>query len=311
MKKVMTLGVLGLTSLYGGAQPESYPPGQLGEFVKLGEAIFHHTGTHPLSKKYVTNKLTCKNCHPAGKDGRGGTKETPTSTLLGAAAAYPARSGKQGTIITLQDRISDCFMDCMSGPRSPIDSDVNIALAAYIGWLSHGHQYRMNEEQPINAISNAAWKQGKEKFSVLQEKATHKNYLRGQKLFGEKCAACHGKNGEGLGTNPPLWGKDKKTGTWLAYDANSGLAALHKAATWIQQNMPFGAEGTLNDQDAADIALYLAAQPHEDFNTKKALRHTTGIYRSLYKDRTETVRNQFKKFHLDIDKIRGDHLIPK
>jgi len=286
-----------------------YPEGELGRMVKLGEEIMAHTNTHPLSARYVANKLTCKNCHPAGSDGRAGSRTTPTSSLLGAAAVYPAFSAKQGTIISLQDRISDCFMDCMSGPRSPVDSDVNMALTAYVTWLSHSHKIKMNPHQPVSMITDETWSKGKEKFAGIQKQATHQNYLSGQKIYQEKCASCHGKQGQGTVAGPPLWGKDKQ-GNWLAYDANSGLASLHKAGTWIQQNMPFGQEGTLGDQESADVALYLCAQPKEAFDTQKALRLTKGLYRSKHPNRTETVRNQFNKFGLDIDEIRGDHVIP-
>jgi thiosulfate dehydrogenase len=199
----------------------------------------------------------------------------------------------------------------MSGARSPVDSDTNIALTAYMGWLSQGYRYKMNNMQPINEISNRVWSNGKKKFAIIQRKATHKNYLNGKKLYLKKCSSCHGKNGAGISPNPPLWGRDKKTGQWLSYDANSGLEALHKAAIWIQKNMPFGKENTLKDQEAADIAIYITAQPHESFDTKKALRFTKGLYRSKYPNRKESVRNQFKKFNLDIDKIRGDKVIPK
>lgn len=309
MFKKCLLSVGLLSGLLWGGAPDPYPDGELGHMVKLGETLMAQTGTHPMSAKYVTNKLSCKNCHPAGDDGRAGTKTTPTSSLLGAAAAYPAFSSKQGVIITLQDRISDCFMDCMSGPRSPIDSDVNIALTAYITWLSHKTQIKMNPRQPVSMLTDTTWYEGKKKFTTIQKKATHKNYLSGEKKYRNACASCHGIHGQGTQAAPPLWGKDKQ-GHWLSYNANSGLAALHKAATWIQQNMPFGNEGTLSDQDAADIALYVCAQPREPFDTKKALRLTKGLYRSKHTDRTESVRSQFKKFGLDIDTIRGDHVIP-
>jgi len=309
IKRIVTVSCALSTLLIGGGAPDAYPKGELGRIVKLGEAIIQHTGTHPLSAKYVGNKLTCKNCHPAGVDGRPGTRETPTSSLLGASAAYPAFSSKQGTIITLQDRISDCFMDCMSGPRSPVDSDVNVALTTYVTWLSHKTKVKMNPHQPVSMLTDMTWKTGKDKFTAIQKKATHKNYLSGKKFYMKKCASCHGKKGEGKTGFPPLWGKDKQ-GHWLSYDANSGLAALHKAATWIQQNMPFGQEGTLSDREAADIALFVCAQPREAFDTQKALRLTKGLYRSKHPNRTETVRNQFKKFGLDIDTIRGDQVIP-
>lgn len=301
---------IGLLSgvLLGGA-PDSYPPGELGRMVKLGETLMTQTGTHPLSAKYVTNKLSCQSCHPAGDDGRTGTRTTPTSSLLGAAAAYPALSSKQGVIITLQDRISDCFMDCMSGPRSPVDSEANIALTAYVTWLSHKTPVKMNPRQPVSMLTDMTWHEGKKKFLTIQKKATHKNYLSGKKKYLNTCAACHGDHGQGTQAAPPLWGKDKQ-GNWLSYDANSGLSVLEKSATWIQQNMPSGAEGTLSDQEAADVALYLCAQPREPFDTKKALRLTKGLYRSKYPNRIETVRNQFEKLGLNVDTIRGDHVIP-
>src|SRR5512141_1454935 len=89
------------------------PPRGLGEAVELGKKVFEETGTHPLSRPFVRNALTCESCHPdAGA-------RTNGSTLIGSAAAYPAWSSRERTVITLEDRIANCFMRSMNGLRPP------------------------------------------------------------------------------------------------------------------------------------------------------------------------------------------------
>jgi cytochrome c len=72
------------------------------------------------------------------------------------------------------------------------------------------------------------WVENSKKFAKIQKKATHKNYLRGKKLFEQKCAMCHGKNGEGNRMFPPLWGKN-------SYNAGAGMSKLNKGADGFNQ----------------------------------------------------------------------------
>jgi thiosulfate dehydrogenase len=41
-----------------------FPPGELGEVVKLGKKLFDETGSHPLTRAYARNTLSCASCHP-------------------------------------------------------------------------------------------------------------------------------------------------------------------------------------------------------------------------------------------------------
>ncbi len=289
--------------------PKAYPAGEVGEMVKLGEDILSHTNTHPLTKDLVGNKLQCTNCHLKGSDGKPGTGQG-ISTFIGTATAFPAYSKREKTVQTLQDRINNCFMRSMNGKRPIIDTKASVAMATYVTWLSTDMPMKMNTKMPCSPLNSDRWMGGAKKYAKIQKKATHANYLNGKKLYEAKCASCHGANGAGVGTFPPLWGKNAK-GEWLAYNTGAGMSKLNKGAAWVQSNMPLGQGGTLKDQEAADIMLYVDAQPRADFDLKKALFPASkmGYYNSKVLDEKHNVRSNFKQFGLDVDAIRGDKKI--
>jgi len=312
MKKILSIavvGVLSVSSLYAGSAPKHYPKGEVGKMVKLGEDIALHTDTHPLTKDYVGDKLNCANCHLKGEDGKPGTAGS-ISSWLDTATGFPAWSKREKSVQTLQDRSNNCFMRSMNGKRLPVDSKASIAIAAYITWLSEGKTIKMDRKGPWGPTNAAIWPKGIKHFKPLFKKVTHANYLNGKKLYQQKCASCHGINGQGMGTFPPLWGKNAK-GDWLSYNTGAGMSKLPKGATWIQLKMPLGQGGTLSDSEVVDITLYVNAQPRADFDLQKALppRSKMGIYNSNVLKEHHSVRSNFKALGLDIDKIRGDHKI--
>jgi len=290
--------------------PTGYPAGELGKMVKLGEDISLHTDTHPLTKAYVNNKLNCASCHLKGTDGKPGTG-TGIATWIGTATSFPAYSKREKSVQSLQDRSNNCFMRSMNGKRLPIDSKASMAIASYITWLSTGMAIKQNPKMPCSPLNSDRWSGGAKHFAKIQKKATHANYVNGKALYEEKCAMCHSANGEGMGTFPPLWGQDK-AGHWLSYNTGAGMSKLNKAAAWVKSNMPLGQGGTLSDQEAADIMLYVDAQPRADFDLRKGLslpKGELGIYNSKVLNEKHTVRSNFKALGLDIDSIRGDKKI--
>ncbi|WP_457748936.1 c-type cytochrome [Sulfurimonas sp.] len=304
----MTVTFIG-TSLLAGSAPKEYPGGELGKMVKLGEAILNTTDTHPLTKNLVGDKLQCKSCHLKGSDGKPGTGDG-IGTFIGTATAFPAYSKREKTVQSLQDRINNCFMRSMNGKRPIVDTKASMAMATYITWLSQGMPMKMDAKRPCSPKNSNRWAKNAKKFAKIQRKATHANYVHGQKLFEAKCAMCHGQNGEGMGAFPGLWGKDAK-GKWIAYNTGAGLSKLNKGAAWVQSNMPLGQGNSLKDQEAADIMLYVDAQPHADFNLQKGLfpRDKMGYYNSKVLKETHSVRSNFKQFGLNVDTIRGDKKI--
>ena len=309
LTKIALLSSVAAGILMAGTAPKAYPEGEVGKMVKLGEDIALHTDTHPLTKKYVGNKLNCANCHLKGEDGKPGTAGS-ISSWLDTGTAFPAWSKREKAVQTLQDRSNNCFMRSMNGKRLPQDSKASIAIAAYITWLAEGKPVKMDRKGPWGPTNAAIWPKGIKHFKPLFKKATHANYLNGKKIYATKCASCHGDHGQGMGNFPPLWGKDAKGG-WLSYNTGAGMSKLPKGATWIQLKMPLGQGGTLSDADTVDVTLYVDAQERADFDLQKALppKEEMGIYNSNVLKEKHSVRSNFKALGLDIDTIRGDKKI--
>lgn len=280
--------------------PDKYPDGELGRIVKLGEAILNNTSTHPLTKDFVGNSLTCKNCHLTGKNAKVGTS-TGFGTLIATATVFPAYSKRSNAVITLQNRADECFVRSLNGTK-PIDgSKISIAMAAYISWLSTGLPMNPNAVYPMSPMNIKIMQEKRVRFTTLQKNAKHSNFENGRDIFLKKCAVCHQKDGQGVGNFPALFGHNKN-GKWLSYNSGAGMSKLVTSAIWIQSNMPLGEGNSLKDQGAADVALYVNAQPRADFmKSPHGDNNLTDV---------ETVRRNFKDFRLNIDTIRGDNIIP-
>jgi len=273
MKKKILLTLL-ITTL---SIAQEYPQGKLGDVIKLGEDIVNHTDTNSLSKSYVKSRLQCVNCHRKGKDNRAGTIHT-IGTFIATATSFPAYSKRHKDVISLQNRIDGCFTRCLNGSKSVVNTKVGIAVESYITWLSTGLPIKMSSTAPRTPSKIEMWRKNTKKFSALFKKATHKNYLNGKRLYMKKCASCHGNDGQGRGTFPPLWGN-------TSYTADGSMAKLPNAATWIQDNMPLN-NAHLTDKESADITLYINAQSRPEYKGFK-------------------VEDNFTKLGLDLKKIKN------
>ncbi|HEX6984004.1 MAG TPA: c-type cytochrome, partial [Planctomycetaceae bacterium] len=219
------------------AVPQEYPPGELGRVVRLGEEIVKDTGEHPLSKPFVGNSLTCSSCHlDAGTDPQAGS-------FLGAAAAYPAWSPREKRVITLEDRVLNCFMRSMNGVRPPNGSEVAVAVTAYVTWLSSGERLAMNPKAPL----------GPRRVPPLSIDPTTADPGRGEKLYAAQCASCHGDDGLGTEDGPPVWGE-------MSYNDGAGLSRNDKLAAWLKVAMPLG-DPSLSEQEALDVAAFMNSKP--------------------------------------------------
>src|SRR5690606_8855853 len=171
------------------AEPE-LPPGRLGQAVELGRVLVEQTATHPLTKPYVGNALNCTSCHLDN-----GT-HPKAATFIGVATAYPAWSPREQRVITLEDRILNCFMRSCNGVRPPLGSEVSVSIAAYITWLSTGQRIQMNGTRPA----------GPRAVPQLKLDVAQADPQRGAELYADRCATCHAANGQGYKENPPVWG---------------------------------------------------------------------------------------------------------
>ncbi|PSR29719.1 MAG: hypothetical protein C7B46_18325 [Sulfobacillus benefaciens] len=75
-----------------------------------------------------------------------------------------------------------------------------------------------------------------------------KAIARGQTLFSQKCAVCHGVNGVGTQTAPRL---AAPSGVASSYQTEASLR------TFILEQMPANAPGSLTHQQARDVTAYV------------------------------------------------------
>jgi len=209
------------------------PDDDFGRMVKRGEQIFMDTGTH--AKAYVGNDLNCVNCHlDAGR-------QADSAPMWAAFIHYPAYRKKTGEVDTLASRLQGCFRYSMNGKVPAADSEVITALQTYAFWLAQGAP--VGEPVPGSG------------YKKLKPPPEPGDYLRGEAVYAQNCALCHGANGEGQRAGdrqvfPPLWGA-------RSFNWGAGMHQLANAAAFIHANMPLGLGGTLTEQQAWDVAVFM------------------------------------------------------
>lgn len=212
------------------------PAGPLGDVIRQGRDIFTDTPTH--AKAYVGNGLSCSNCHlDAGR-------QANSAPLWGAYGVYPQYRKKNGKVNTFGERLQGCFRFSMNGKAPPLDSAEMVALETYAWWMATGAP--VGKKLPGAGYPKAGFKPPQPP-----------DYARGETVFRNNCALCHGDDGQGrqvAGRNvfPPLWGPQ-------SFNWGAGMHQLDNAAAFIKANMPFSRGNTLSDQDAWDVAMYMDA----------------------------------------------------
>lgn len=212
---------------------DAVPAGELGDAVRRGRQIFDDTAR--FAAPYVGNDLSCSNCHlDAGR--RAGA-----APLWAAVGRYPAYRAKTGRIDTLAMRLQECFTFSMNGTAPPADDPVLVALQAYASWLATG--------APVGAQLVGSG------YPSLGEPVAPADRDRGAGVYARQCASCHGAEGAGLRGGdrqiiPPLWGA-------RSFNAGAGMAQAATAAAFIHANMPPGRGGTLQVQEAWDVAAFV------------------------------------------------------
>jgi thiosulfate dehydrogenase len=221
---------------------DSVPAGPLGDAIRLGQSIIMNT--QGSTKNYLGNGLNCVSCHLDGG------RAAYAAPLAGLTGVFPEFRARRGSVESLEERINDCFLRSMNGRALPQSSTEMNGLLAYIAWLSQG----------VPTGAEVIGRGFREIAAPAKPDPVH-----GKALYAQKCAACHGTDGQGLrGAGnafvfPPLWGSQ-------SFNTGAGMARVSVAAAFVQAKMPLGSGGTLTDQDAYDIAAYLTVQPRPAFD---------------------------------------------
>jgi thiosulfate dehydrogenase len=143
--------------------------GQQAELVHQGRLIFDETPKYASS--YVGNKLACNDCHI-----QSGTAAY-AAPMINLSGLFPMFQKRAGHVISIQNRIQECFARSEAGRPLPEDSEEMQALVAYINWLSR------------DGVKGKAYKgRGLVKLPALTG-----DPVRGKSIYASQCAGCHGK----------------------------------------------------------------------------------------------------------------------
>jgi thiosulfate dehydrogenase len=232
---------------------------RLSKDIKWGYQIF--TNTPEEAGQFAPGRGSCNNCHL-----NGGQRERALP-LVGVAGMFPEYNRRAGRLISLADRVVDCFLrsqnatgriatendhgqgaiDAGGQLPSPTSKEV-LALSAYITWISNGSQVGKNPTwRGQNTIQPNAL--------VPLDKLDRS---RGERLYTERCTSCHGTDGQGvqIGTKKagPLWGPD-------SWNDGAGAARVYTLAGIIRYSMPYLDPGSLSDEDAQHVAAFVDSKP--------------------------------------------------
>jgi thiosulfate dehydrogenase len=225
--------------------PEQAPP-NIRDSVMRGYRLVMYTGYY--APRYAHNELSCTNCHFCGGDTLGG--KNGGISLVGVTTVYPQFSKRAGRVITLAERVNNCFQRSMNGNPLPLNSRMMNDILNYIHWIS----------KEVETVRDIPW------LGLPTIKSKHQpNPQEGQKIYTQYCAACHQADGQGGGelgevegkTIPPLWGPH-------SFNDGAGMNTMEMLAPFILLNMPYQ-QATLTEEQALDVAAFIRQQPRPHF----------------------------------------------
>jgi thiosulfate dehydrogenase len=228
--------------------PARLPASPENDLIKLGQDIVVNTASHigpaaPEDMRFAGNSLACTNCHlNAGL-------QAFAAPYVSTFSTFPMMVSDR--VETLPDRLNGCMTNSMNGRKLPVDSRVMDALVAYIRYVGTG------SPQGVRIPGMG--------LLPLKPAAETPDAARGQIVFKDVCARCHGADGQGQTAEtsnmgfaiPPLWGDG-------SFNAAAGMADINMAAAFIRANMPRGITYTqpiLTEQQAWDVAAFVTTQP--------------------------------------------------
>lgn len=216
-------------------QPET-PAGVQSQLVHQGREIFDETPRYAPS--YTGAKISCGDCHI-----KSGT-ESYAAPMIDLAGQFPVYSKRAGRVISLEDRIQECFTRSENGQPPPLQSPEMQALVAYIKSLSRSD----DKGKPYKG-------RGLVKLVALTG-----NLTKGKQSYASQCAPCHGV--DGAGSSPamlPVWGP-------ASFNDGAGMSRTENMAAFLFHNMPQNHPGTLTAQQSFDIAAFIHTMPRPKFN---------------------------------------------
>ena len=226
---------------------------RMSDQIKWGYRIFVDT-PHEASR-LTGGTVSCSNCHlNAGQRER-------ALPLVGVAGMFPEYNNRAARLISLPDRIVDCFLRSENAAgRGPdgapsTDSKEVLAVTAYVTWLARGY----------GVGANPGWR-GRNAIAADKLVSVGKlDVSAGATLYAERCTSCHGVDGQGVQIGDkkagPLWGPD-------SWNDGAGAARVYTLAGIVRYTMPYLDPGSLTDEEAQQVAAFITSKPRPRYPFK-------------------------------------------
>jgi thiosulfate dehydrogenase len=214
----------------------SIPNDKHGDSIRRGASIFNETPLY--ASEYTSSKISCSNCHA------GGGIQPYASPMVGLPKLFPMFNERAGHVISMKDRIQECFVRSENGKPIDYNGETMMNLVDYINWLS--------QPEPEHKAFQG---RGLVKIPVLVSDS-----VRGRQIYTTQCAGCHGNDGQGRAPMfPAVWGPN-------SFNDGAGMNNVDKMAAFVQHNMPQNRMGILTPQEAYDVSAFIHAQSRPAFN---------------------------------------------
>jgi len=236
--------------------PDALPDDAYGRTVRRGRDLIARTSSligpdaPDPAMRHAGNGLDCQSCHI-----QAGTQQFGIP-LAGVWGVFPQYIGRENEVRTLEERVNGCMERSMNGRALAVDGPEMKAIMTYIRHISAlervGQSFVGRGTPPLPLPDRAA------------------DPVRGQVVYAETCAACHGADGLGQRLEaaeaaetgrryrfPPLWGPD-------SYNDGAGMARIITAARFVHSNMPLGTTleaPAIPPGDAFDVMAFVNSQP--------------------------------------------------
>jgi len=225
-------------------------PGPENDLVRYGHALIVDTpryigkSAENPEMRFGSNDLACQSCHlKAGL-------QPFAAPFVSTAATFPMMVDNQ--VLPLPDRINACVAFGLNGRALPDDSREMEALIAYMQFVGKGTP----EGVRVPGMG----------LMPIALPAAVPDSRRGAGVYAQRCASCHGEDGQGEPKDspevgyyvPPLWGEG-------SFNGGAGMGKIAYAASYIRSNMPIGVDyqtPVLTVQEAWDVAAYMISHPH-------------------------------------------------
>jgi thiosulfate dehydrogenase len=227
---------------------------RLGEQIRWGYRIF--TDTPREAPKLTGGRVSCANCHlNAGQRDR-------ALPLVGIAGMFPEYNNRAARLISLPDRVVDCFLRSENGTahdpsqHATTSSKEVLAVAAYVTWLARGY----------DVGANPSWRN---KNTIPADKLIPVDKIdtrNGEAIYTERCVSCHGADGQGVQIGDkkagPLWGPD-------SWNDGAGAGRIYTLAGIVRYTMPYLNPGSLTDEEAQEVSAFINAKPRPKYPYKE------------------------------------------